>query len=703
MIRLSASVLKTSAVVIVAAAGAILFTGTAKADTKWYYDVTGYAGKVKAGPFSSQSECEQNAQGERSAGYAVASCYSEGSDSSSGDAASAAPGLNPALATAAYNLGYSLGQWLTHRNTPASGNKNASSGNDQMAVQQQQAYLAALDQQRNEAERQRVLAEQQRLVAEQQQLQAAFERLSHELKLEHPGALALKGIPDNPAPLQFKMGDTPASDLGRDGLKLKSADASSSNNRVASSSPADCGPMGIAGLPGVYLDPCQTTKTSAFLSTGNPILLAQSAQELHGPEQTIVEDSALRAAEANPQLMAASRNAPVVSFQEVDADYQKAQRAQAQAGQDLQQAQQQNEAARAAVNLAQSEIARQQAAGSPTPPDVQLALGNLNRVAETDEEAAVRAEQEFDNASANLEMTRTKAVDALLVMTPPSDRSSDTSVVDLRDKQEPLVPSSDALNRSVAPVGGPITQAPSSTKATPRTAKELCIEVAGLQRALLRLTQAQAAQAGDREQWLATMDDATRDAAKQAAAFATEGATGLVADYLDRRMQDTAVKRAGDGIDRDKRGDLDAQFKALWYAKRLLEKSESQRKQLGDPDPFDPKQWKSLRLMDLEDWLDTMKDAIKKTLAQPEVQQALQLSKEGSTLIGVGDSMIDSGYNIAREAASIKQINILNESTNQYLAAVNRLKEQMKNAVTDSSYRGNCNANAPGALTAGVQ
>ncbi len=99
MIRLSASVLKTSAVVILAAAAAILCAGAAKADTKWYFDVTGYAGKVQAGPFSSQSECEQNAQSERSAGYAVASCYSEGSDSSSssGDAASAVPGAESGL------------------------------------------------------------------------------------------------------------------------------------------------------------------------------------------------------------------------------------------------------------------------------------------------------------------------------------------------------------------------------------------------------------------------------------------------------------------------------------------------------------------------------------------------------------------------------------------------------------------------------
>ncbi len=502
--------------------------------------------------------------------------------------------------------------------------------------------------------------------------------------------------------LQLKLGDTAssaASERERGELKLKLGDGGGSNHTAASGNSADCGPMGIAGLPGVYLNPCQTAQTSAFLSTGNPILLAQSAQELRGPEQAIVEDSALRAAEANPQLMAASQNARVVSFQEVDADYQKAQQAQTQAGRDLQQTQQQNEAARAAVNLAQSEIAKQQAAGSPTPPEVQAALGNLNRVAETDEEAAVRAQQEFDNAGANVEMTRTKAVDALLVMAP----ASDASVVDLRDKQQPQIPASESLKGSIAPVGGPITEAPPSTKTTARSAEELCMEVAGLQRALLRLTQAQAAQAADREQWLATMDDAARDAAKQAAAFATEGATGLVADYLDKRMQDTAVKRAGDGIDSDKRGELDAQFKALWYAKRLLEKSESQRKQLGDPDPFDPKQWKSLRLMDLEDWLDTMKDVIKKTLAQPEVQQALKLSEDGNKVIGAGDSMIDSGYNIAREAVSIKQIAILNENTDQYLAAVNRLKEKMKAAVTDSAYQGSCSANAPSRLTAGVQ
>jgi len=70
---------------VVLSALLLLIVAPARADTNWYYRVTGYAGSVKAGPFSSRTQCEQYAQAQRASGYAVAPCFSEGSQSGSGD------------------------------------------------------------------------------------------------------------------------------------------------------------------------------------------------------------------------------------------------------------------------------------------------------------------------------------------------------------------------------------------------------------------------------------------------------------------------------------------------------------------------------------------------------------------------------------------------------------------------------------------
>jgi truncated hemoglobin YjbI len=324
-------------------------------------------------------------------------------------------------------------------------------------------------------------------------------------------------------------------------------------------------------------------------------------------------------------------------------------------------------------------MARQQAAGVTPPPTLQKAVEDLNTVAKTDEQASVRAQQEFDAASAHLAVSRTKAIDALVAMAP----TTDTSTVNLSDKKQPLVVYLDSPKTSTSATGSPTAAASSSRVAMPHTAGELCTEVAGLQQALQRLTQAQATQTADREQWLALMDDATRDAGKQAADYASEGSTTLLTHYFDQRMRDIVVQRAADGIDAGKRKQLDDQFKALRDAKQNVEKWGSQRKQVSPPDPFDVQKWKSLKAKDLEDWLDDIKDAIDSTLAKPEVQRALTLSEDGTKVISLSESIIDSGYSIAREVVSIKQIGMLNENAERYLKAVKALRDKMQDTVNN--------------------
>lgn len=75
--------IRGAALVSAAAAVFVFFLGTAQADKSYYYYISGYAGTQKVGPFSSQDECEKNAQAERDQGYKIAACTSEGTDSSS--------------------------------------------------------------------------------------------------------------------------------------------------------------------------------------------------------------------------------------------------------------------------------------------------------------------------------------------------------------------------------------------------------------------------------------------------------------------------------------------------------------------------------------------------------------------------------------------------------------------------------------------
>lgn len=69
--------------ILVGIAGFALSPRVARADKSYYFYVSGYAGTQKVGPFSTQEECDKNAQAERDQGYKVDACTSEGSDSSS--------------------------------------------------------------------------------------------------------------------------------------------------------------------------------------------------------------------------------------------------------------------------------------------------------------------------------------------------------------------------------------------------------------------------------------------------------------------------------------------------------------------------------------------------------------------------------------------------------------------------------------------
>jgi hypothetical protein len=313
-------------------------------------------------------------------------------------------------------------------------------------------------------ENKRQEAQRQRLLAEQRRQQAAFDRLRHELKDMPNGAssLTLKDVGMGPD-LRLKLSDATVRDTGPGGLKLKLDDGESTTAAANG-----CKSTGIPGLPGLYLNDCVTgtTHTSALVGTGDPIQLALAARPLSGIERAAVEERALEAAEVNLRLLAPPDDPRLTDFQSADVEYRKALVAQTNAAQSLEQARQQAETVQEAAKIAQASVAKQQTTGQAPPPEVKQALDNLNAAGKTNEEISVRAEQEFTDATAKVTITRSNAIGHLVAMAPTQPG---TQVIDLRDKQQPLVVHPEQLHPAGAyngPIGSP-PSVPSRVTVTP--------------------------------------------------------------------------------------------------------------------------------------------------------------------------------------------------------------------------------------------
>ena len=92
-----------------AALAFLSFAPAAHADKQWYYYVTGYAGTKKAGPFSSQSDCEHAADQLRADNYKIDPCVSEGSDSSGASSGVSTPTSVPSTPAEALVNGIQTG------------------------------------------------------------------------------------------------------------------------------------------------------------------------------------------------------------------------------------------------------------------------------------------------------------------------------------------------------------------------------------------------------------------------------------------------------------------------------------------------------------------------------------------------------------------------------------------------------------------
>jgi len=299
------------------------------------------------------------------------------------------------------------------------GNNNS---NPEAQRQQQLAYEAFQRQQQEAAERARII--------EQQRIDAIFARLNSQLKLS--GGLTQLALKTNgplgelpmklsgsgsSGGLQLKLGDASTSGSGiqglpglniggpantadgTGGLQLKLGDSAAPEPAQPTAS------MGIPGLPGLNLDNVEPSQAAQ---------LADTAANLPGPERSLVEDAALKAAGKDPALTAPSDDPFVTDYQKQAQEYEAAQQQNNEALQQASEAQGHVQADQAAMAYAKGQIDQ----GSATDQQKQ-AFAQMQIAEGSDEEAATAARQVFEGTQIHLSISRDNASGALAGLAPP--------------------------------------------------------------------------------------------------------------------------------------------------------------------------------------------------------------------------------------------------------------------------------------------
>ncbi|MBZ5678812.1 MAG: hypothetical protein LAO24_01770 [Acidobacteriia bacterium] len=594
------------------------------------------------------------------------------------------------------------------------------------------SFLQTVFDNQAEAQRQRQIMEQQlaeqrrrqeeqRRIAEQQRIDAMFARLKSELKLEGvpfgltlkpmssntdlelkgmnssgPEALALKLQPSTPASYGLKglPGIYVGGPAGSDGVAASGAAPAANPNLVSGPGTGTTGP-GIPGLPGIYLDGVKPEQA---------VQLAQAAEHLSGPDQTLAQDVALQAAEKNPALNGPSDDPKVQSFQQTAQQYDQAAEAAKTAQDQWTDAQSRADADKSVIDMARSKLDTEKATSAQ-----QQAFNQMLQAAKTDEDAADAARRIFDGANATLSISRTNAAGALAAMAP----ASASTPVDLRGATQPLtVANLKTPDRAGGPVALPTPAVPKpavtapvpTTKPIP-TQEQLRVRVEGLQEALRRLAEDEKKRGEARADAVNDVNEAVEDAQKRGLAMLVDLLTtgwdncaplaqgGVVGKFerdtarIEGQIQDV-YKEASNTKDLTTIGSLNQKAEELDRTKRWLENSIDQIKRYKDH-AGNIQAVRSTKEEVLDkvngDWessLEGLGKTIEMGLDDKPIAKYLEdsVGLAGCHVVGIKatSSVIDSVYDIFKEGDAAVELRDLDDNTMKFLAAQKALDAKLK-------------------------
>lgn len=620
--------------------------------------------------------------------------------------------------------------------------------NEQEAARQRQILEQQLAEQRRRME-------EQRRIAEQQRLDAMFARLNSQLKLQGlPFDLALKpmnsGEPlqlkgmnsSGPDELKLKLGQsdsTPTSyglkglpgiyvggPAGTDTAGAQSSTTTGNPNLASGPGTGTTGP-GIPGLPGIYLDRVQPQEAPE---------LAQAATHLSGPDQTLAQDVALQTAKKNPVLSGPSDDPTIQDFQQKAQQYDGAQASAKVAQDQWNEAQSRVDSDKAALDMARAKVESDKAT-----PDQQQAFKQMVELAKTDEDAAQRAREIFDGASAHVSLTRADAASALASLVPATGTSTNTSsahaslqtvpatssVVDLSQAHTstPITLKLGTSNGVPIPTGPPrATAVATTTPAIQAVAQDLngCLVTAAghpISTATLPSMEQLRAQLEDAEERIRRMvedrekqDELGAEAAQQikdAQNDAKKQAIELTADYVlhkaiagvrsgtweSGRELSNLNKLAQAETDPSKLAALQSQIQQatlrqqnLKLAKDVLENGKDRLEEYERLRDFHEWASKPADLQKATGQMEGIKQVVTAALSESSVKAALQYTPYVDDAVKWGSSMIDTSYDLLAEYLGSKQLDQYNNNSAEYLKALAALDRRVRVSVAQLSCYG---------------
>ncbi len=220
-------------------------------------------------------------------------------------------------------------------------------------------------------------------------------------------------------------------------------------------------------------------------------------------------------------------------------------------------------------------------------------------------------------------------------------------------------------------------------------AQKLRGQVKGIQEALRRLNVSMQGDAKEREQWEKATNQAMENAWDRGKGMIVDESLGVLGDRLDKQLTSTneqikqAVDRMAGTTDPSKLEQFQAAVKLMKEQRDEIEQAKTivvdrlkDAKQTTDTVDYatsDPG--------DLEKSLSGTMEIVKTTLGDPKIQKALKIGENLGRGIGYAQSIIDSSYDITTEVVGWKRINQLNRNSDEYLKAVNGLKDKMESTM----------------------
>jgi hypothetical protein len=212
---------------------------------------------------------------------------------------------------------------------------------------------------------------------------------------------------------------------------------------------------------------------------------------------------------------------------------------------------------------------------------------------------------------------------------------------------------------------------------------------AATQVAVRRLSQTMKMDDSERREWMKQTDDATKDAWGLAKGLLKDAVPDIIDARLSKQLESAnsevqrAVQLLAGELEPNRREQLhatikllDEQRKEIVNAQGIVSKAREVNGKIAAVAGLEAKGSK-----ETVNSLENMHEFMVGMLGNETVQKALNIGAGYGKVLSLGETILDSAYDITVDVVSIKRIGALNNNQEQYLVAIRKLSDHLQSVV----------------------